>query len=204
MISRDRFEDVRAKWGAYSSWAIWQRISPGDAPKKDIGDLSVLNPDAHPTLLEALNPHLVFLGLNAASRAVAPEPWANFHDPRSVANDFKIRFALDETPYWGAYMTDVLVGLHQTDSNAVKRWIRSNPAGVDEQIERLGRELTDIGAVDPLLVAFGGAAYDVLRARIARKYRLVKVTHYAHQIGKEPYREQVLRVLGEASKENFA
>jgi hypothetical protein len=203
MISRDRFDDVKAKWGAYSSWAVWKRIGSGDAPKKDIGDQRI-DPDKHPEFLETLNPNIVLLGLNAASRTIASEPWVNFHDSRSVANDFKIRFALEETPYWGAYMTDVLVGLHQTDSATVSRWITCNPVGVDRQIARLERELIDIGAVDPLLVAFGGVAYDVLRVHLAKKYRLVKIPHYAHQISKEQYREKVLRVLEEATKETSA
>ena len=124
----------------------------------------------------------------------------NFHDSRPVANDFKIRFALEETPYWGAYMTDVFVGLHQTDSSWVKSWIKRDPVGVDEQIARLERELADIGAVDPLLVAFGGVAYDVLRCCLGKKYRIVKVTHYAHQVGKEKYRDEVLRVLDGVTK----
>ena len=71
MISRERFDDVKAKWGGYSSWAVWKRIGPGDAPKKDVGDLSVLDPDRNPALLESLNPNLVLLGLNAASRELA-------------------------------------------------------------------------------------------------------------------------------------
>ncbi len=201
MISRERFDDVKAKWGAYSSWAVWKRIGPGDAPKKDMGDLSILDPDKNPALLESLNPNIVLLGLNAASRAIASESWVNFHDSRSVANDFKIRFALKETPYWGAYMTDVLVGLHETDSAKVSSWIKHNSLGVDEQVARLESELVDIGAVDPLVVAFGGLAHDVLRVRLGKKYRIVKVTHYAHQVGKEEYRDEVLRVLDGATKE---
>ncbi|MGI8484956.1 MAG: hypothetical protein ACR2OU_11930 [Thermomicrobiales bacterium] len=201
MISRERFDNVKAKWGAYSSWAVWRRIGPGDAPKKDIGDLSILDPVQNPALLESLNPNIVLLGLNAASRAIALEPWVNFHDSRSVANDFKIRFALEETPYWGAYMTDVLVGLHETDSARVNSWIKRDPVGVDKQAARLESELADIGAVDPLVVAFGGVAYDVLRVRLGKNYRIVKVTHYAHQVGKEKYRDEVLRVLDGATKE---
>jgi hypothetical protein len=201
MISRERLDDVKAKWGAYSSWAVWKRIGPGDPPKKDMGDLSILDPDQNPTLLETLNPNIVLLGLNAASRAIAAEPWSNFHDSRPVANDFKIRFALEETPYWGAYMTDVLVGLHETDSARVRSWIRRDPGGVNEQIVRLESELVHIGATDSLLVAFGGVANGVLRVRLSKMYRIVKVMHYAHRVGKERYRDEVLRVLDGVTKE---
>jgi hypothetical protein len=201
MISRERFDEVKAKWGAYSSWAVWKRIGPGDAPKKDVGDLGILDPDRNPALLESLNPNIVLLGLNASSREIAPAPWLNFHDPSPMANDFKIRFALKETPYWGAYMTDVFTGLHETDSAKVKSWIKRDPVGVAKQLARLESELVDIGAVEPLLVAFGGTAYGVLQARLSRKHRMIKVTHYAHQIGKEKYRDEVLRVLDGATQE---
>ncbi|CAN5475845.1 hypothetical protein BH10ACT6_BH10ACT6_12720 [soil metagenome] len=47
-ISRQRFEDVKLRWGDYSSWALWQSISAGEKPKAHVGDLPVLNPDQDP------------------------------------------------------------------------------------------------------------------------------------------------------------
>lgn len=37
-------------------------------PKDNIGDLTVLNPDDNPTLLEALHGNAIFLGLNISRR----------------------------------------------------------------------------------------------------------------------------------------
>lgn len=196
MITRSRFEDLKAKWGEYASWAVWALPEPGRPVKAGVGDLAVLDPDVNPHLLASLNPNIVLVGLNAASRAMASgDAWVNFHDPRSVANDFKLRFALKDTTYWGAYMTDVFIGLHETDSSKVAKWMKENPLLVDEHLERLRKELTDLGVDNPLLVALGVRVYEILQARLGHEFRIVKVTHYAHQISKENYREEVLRVL---------
>ena len=198
-ITRERFDEVRKRWGAYSSWAVWHSIGPEDKPKAHAGDITSLDPDKKPSLLSLLNPDVVLLGLNAATRPIPPEPWSNFHDSRAVANDFKIRFALADSPYAGAYMTDVLVGLHETDSNKVATYMRANPTILTAQIERLEEELNDIGATNPLLIAFGGAAHKALREHLGHKYRIVKVTHYVHRIKKEQYREGALAAIAAGS-----
>jgi len=200
MITRDRFDLLKRKRSDFSSWAVWRTPQPGEAPKAGIGDLSVLDPDQNPGLLSTLNPDVVFVGLNMSSRFVsADHPWGNFHDPSPRANDFKIRFALEQTRFWGAYMTDVFVDLPETRSPLVKRWMADNPALVSQQLNRFEGELEDLGAADPLLVAFGGAAFDALKAGLNGKRRIVKVMHYAHYISKEKYREHLLETLDTVS-----
>lgn len=48
--------------------------------------------------------------------------WANFHsDDNKRQNDFKLRYALMDTPYWGSYITDVIKSHFDTIStNVVK------------------------------------------------------------------------------------
>ena len=78
--------------------------------KSNIGcTLSVLEPDRNPTLLQTLRNDVVTVGLNL-SRPVSV-PFANFHDPRPQGQDYKIRFAFSGTPYYGAYMTDIIKGV---------------------------------------------------------------------------------------------
>lgn len=201
MISRSRFDLIKANWGTYSSWAVWNSRGSATAVKAGMGDLDVLDPDKKPELLASLSPDVVLVGLNAATRPLSSdEAWVNFHDPRPVANDFKIRHALEGTPYWGAYMTDVFIGLHETDSGKVKTWMRANPDEVQEHLRRFESELSDLGSADPLLVAFGGMVFDVLQEHLGSNYRVVKVTHYAHQISKENYRNEMLEVLDTAQE----
>jgi hypothetical protein len=191
-IERERFDRVKSLWSETSSWAVWRTISPEEKPKSEVGDRTVLDPESNPALLGSLKPEFVMLGLNAATREMDPEPWSNFHDGRSMANDFKIRFAFENTPYWGAYMTDVFVDLHETDSGKVAKYVKANPQVLGEQLARLERELDDLEAVDPLLIAFGGQVYSILRRHLGNKYRIVKVPHYAHRISKTSYRARVL------------
>lgn len=191
-ISRESFDAAKRKWGSYSSWAVWAHARP-DMPAKDgIGDVSVLDPDMNPTLLSTLNPNIVLLGLNAADRQVNPVPWGNFHDDYMYSQDYKTRYALYETPLWGSYMTDLFVGLHQTDSSTVLKWAKANPEGVKRHMRRLEEELKDIGADKPLLIAFGGTSYRLANQFLGHKYNVEKLTHYSAAVRPDALRQEVL------------
>ena len=104
MITADVFNEARQRFGHFASWAIW--ADEGESPKSNIDDLSVLSPEQNPKLLELLHGNSILLGLNISRRI--ERPFGNFHDPRPQATDFKIRYALKDTPFWGSYMTDVI------------------------------------------------------------------------------------------------
>lgn len=193
-VSRERFDAIRAKWGDCSSWAVWRTVSSNERPKAGIGDLSVLDPDLNEELLQTLRPNVIMLGLNAASRPIS-ESFSNFHDSHARANDFKIRFAFEGTPYWGAYMTDLFKGLHETDSHKVVNYLDKHPQEVGAQVARLREELSDLGSEFPLLIVFGGDAYSFVKEHLGATHRAVKVMHYAHRISKENYRSQVREAM---------
>ena len=86
MLTREKFDLIREKYGWSSSWAIWSEV--GETQKSNVGDLSVLDPDINTGLLSQLNTGIVLIGLNI-SRGVIKEPFANFHDKRSQATDYK-------------------------------------------------------------------------------------------------------------------
>jgi hypothetical protein len=102
MISKAVFDLVKQKYGYWSSWAVWAEV--GSSPKSNVGDLSVFDT---PNICESLTAEVIFVGLNI-SRGAIKEPLANFHDKRTEATDFKIRYAFKNTPYWGGYMTDII------------------------------------------------------------------------------------------------
>lgn len=104
MIGTKQFIEIRERFGCFASWAVW--ADEGVNPKDNIDDLSVLNPDTNPSLLKELHGNAILLGLNISRRI--EHPLGNFHDPRPMATDFKIRYALKNTPYWGSYMTDII------------------------------------------------------------------------------------------------
>ena len=94
IVDQEHFESLKKKYGYYSSWAIW--AEEGDTPKSNVGDLSVFEGT---NFLSQLNPNVVLVGLNI-SRDVVRAPLANFHDIRPKATDFKIRYALKNSPWW--------------------------------------------------------------------------------------------------------
>jgi hypothetical protein len=79
---------------------VWADAS--EKPKSNMDDISHFNNES---VLSLLKNDVVMVGLNI-SRPVS-KPFLNFHDRNPKANDFKIRYAFKDSPYYGAYMTDI-------------------------------------------------------------------------------------------------
>ena len=178
---------------------------PCGPPKSGMGDLDPLDERRNPALFETLNPRVVMIGLNVASRSLSGEPFRNFHDPSPVANDFKIRFAFMETEFWGAYMTDVIKDLPETQSGRLLKHLREHPEIIPDHIDRLRSEMADLGHAKPLVLAFGAATHSILRKHLdtGDYSHLVGITHYSHHISKERYRATVLGQIA-TEREPFA
>ena len=189
MITREKFEFIKEKYGHWTSWAIWPEA--GDTPKSNVGDLSIFIGDE---FLKHLNPEIVLVGLNI-SRGDIKFPLANFHDARSEATDYKIRYALKSTPFWGGYMTDIIKDFNEKESGKMMSYLRANKVFEDSNVEIFRQELKDLGSVNPTIIAFGNDAYSILLRNFKNEYKVLKVPHYANYTSKERYREQVNAVL---------
>ena len=185
IIDQQTLNLIAEKYGYCGSWAVWGE--EGDTPKSNMGDLTVFNADI-------LNPNIVFVGLNI-SRGMITETFANFHDSRGRATDFKTRYALKGTKYWGAYMTDVLKDFEELSSGKMMSYLRKNKQFELDNIKSFEQELVDIGAVNPLIIAFGNDAFNILTRNLGNDYTIVKIPHYANYCSKEEYRVQVLSIL---------
>ncbi len=152
----------------------------------------------NPNLIDLLKTDLVFIGLNQAvhdRKDGYKGSWANFHsDDNKRQNDFKLRYALMDTPYWGSYITDVIKSHFDTISTNVVKDISKKEILVEKHIETLKRELEILGG-KPVLVALGGDTYDILEKYLADEYKIIKVYHYSYRISKEKYREHPLEIL---------
>ena len=160
-----------------------------------MGDISIFNDLEN---LALLKPGVVMVGLNL-SRFTPLEPFRNFHDPNPRANDFKIRHAFEGTDYYGAYMTDIIKGVVDVDSKNIPNHLKKNPEVLHKSMETFREELRDLGGGKPLLLAFGALAHSVLveNLREDEYWKLIRITHYSHQIGKEQFREKVLeKIIG--------
>jgi len=193
MVDRQQFELIRQKHGGYASWAVW--AAAARSLKSNIDDLSVLDVATTPTTLDVLKNDIVMVGLNI-SRSFA-ERFRNFHDPSPRANDFKIRFAFTNTEYYGAYMTDIIKNVEMVSSAELLKHLRTFPSLLRTNVEVFREELRDLGSQRPTILAFGSAVHALIAENISRdEYsNLVRLTHYSHQIGKEKYRDTVLRQI---------
>jgi len=190
MVTQEQFDLIKGKHGQYARWAVW--AAAGVRPTSNVGDLSALDPGANPELLAVLNPNVVMLGLNISRPLL--EPLSNFHDKRSQAKDFKIRFAFEGTRFYGAYMTDVLKFFVEAESSKVMSTVRQRPEILESSAATLREELRDLGSGKPEIIAFGTDAASLAEQILDRGdySRLIHVTHYSRFIGKENYRQEIL------------
>jgi hypothetical protein len=193
MVDRETFDRIKEKHGLYASWAVWP--APNGKPKSKMGDLTVLDPDRNPALLGILRSDVVMLGLNLSRDW--PPPFGNFHDANPAGQDYKIRFAFTGTPFYGAYMTDIIKGVVMLKAGDLMRYLAAHPDVVAESVECLLEEFDDLKSESPTVIAFGGSAQLLAAKHLpANRYsRLVRVTHYAHYISQTAYRERVLSEL---------
>ncbi len=195
MISRKLFEHIKERHGGYASWAVWAESS--GRPKSNMGDMTIFDPEANPSLLRTLTNDVVMVGLNFSR---PPDesfdaPFRNFHDPDPRANDFKIRYAFRNTPYYGAYMTDIIKHVPMVESSALMEYLKVTPSRVRESADIFRAELADLGSSRPTILAFGAAAHGLIAKNVSSEAysRLVRLTHYSHRIRKEEYKRDILR-----------
>jgi hypothetical protein len=192
MIDQTKFEFIKNKYGHYASWAIW--AEGGEKPKDNVGDLSIFDIKNNARILQQLNPNIILVGLNI-SRGRIEVPFSNFHDARSEAMDFKIRYALSGSPFWGAYMTDIIKDFDQKVSGKVMSYLRTDKPFEKENATLFREEINDLGIHNPTIIAFGRDAHTILTRNFTNEYKIFTIPHYSNYSSKEKYREQVSCVL---------
>ncbi len=197
MLTEEIFLKIKEKYGDVGSWAIWKEA--GATPKSNMDSSGLFDLIADPTILEQIHSRSILIGLNFSRTAHGDnECFTNFHDPRSSSQDYKLRFALKDTPLWGSYMTDVFKHEVEVDSSEVLKKIGSNEIDVKSHFQFLEQEISDLEPTSkPIVYAFGSSTFKFLETHLSPKTysKIVKLTHYAHYISKEKYREGVLNCL---------
>ena len=188
MISREKFDLIKEKHGKYCSWAIWTHED--EKAKSNMGDLSLFDPEINKNLLPELNPNVVLVALNF-STVVDHEPFGNFHSDGAHRQDYKTRYALRDSRFWGGYMTDIIKNYPEKESGNVAKYLNMHKDFEQENIEFFRQELQDIGAENPTIIAFGDIVYDILDRNFHDEFNILKITHYAHFINKENLRKEV-------------
>ena len=194
MIDKDTYELMRSKYGCVGSWAVWDPA--GDTPKSNTSGMQWVS---DPNLLSILDTGFVFVGLNWSSThgdqtIGGSVDWGNFHSGYSYQHDYKLRYALSNTRYWGSYITDFIKLYAEVDSSKVKAYLSQSPDVITENIITFETEVGHLQP-NPVLVAMGGETYRLLQKNLGYKYRIVKIRHYSSYISKEAYRAEILKTL---------
>src|ERR1700689_5172678 len=180
MIDIQQFEYIKRKHGSYASWAVWADAS--EKPKSNMGDVSHFKDE---TVLRVLKNNVVMVGLNLSRGPVSEqsEPFVNFHDSNPRANDFKIRYAFKDSPYYGAYMTDIIKFLEEVDSKRLMKYLKEHPETIQPNLRTFREEMHDLKATAPVILAFGRNTHEILSANLNKNeyLKLIKLTHYSHQ-----------------------
>ena len=109
--------------------------------------------------------------------------------------DFKIRYALRGSPFWGAYMTDIIKDFDQKVSGKVWSYLRKDKQFEIENAELFREEVNDVANHNPTIIAFGEVAYRILMRNFRDDYEILKIPHYSMYCSKEKYREEVGHIL---------
>jgi hypothetical protein len=201
MITKHLYETIREKYGKVASWAVWEPAPEGGKKPTSRMGPHIFNLEKNPSLLETLRNDIVMVGLSFADRDVLVD-FANFHDLSPRAKDFKIRHAFWNTPYYGAYMTDVLKNLKKSNVQGVREHLKSHPDFAESQVTNFANELNDLQSEKPLLLVFGRYAYDLLDRWLDESHYsdLILLPHYSdysHYGPMKKYRDEVWRRIFE-------
>ena len=193
MIDYKTYELLKEKYGHVSSWTVWKEV--GDKATSNTGDMSIFDDE---NICNILNDKYVFVGLNVSNTHGIQEqlPWKNFHSSYKDQQDFKLRYALMNTKFWGSYITDIIKEYSEVYSKKVKQYLKKHPEVLNKNIEIFKDELKILTEDTPILIALGDDSYDILKKNLSDKYEIVKIKHYSYRnLNKEEYRKAVLDVL---------
>lgn len=175
-----------------ASWAVWaSRVGVGDTSWSR--DTSILT---YEHLGPLIHVDAVFIALNdgGAERAAALPAWHMFHSGR---RDYMLAEAVEGTWLWGAYMTDFFKGMPTSTASDLKAHLKGLGSVERRRVERamadqVRNELDILGGTDPLLIAVGASAHEVVVEHLGQRYRTTRLTHYsARQLRKDTYRAEV-------------
>jgi hypothetical protein len=185
-MDQDHFNLIKKNFGYCASWAVWSNES--DKPKSNVGDLSILDPLINKNLFSILKTDIVFVGLNF-SHEKEMKAFANFHDDRPQSQDYKIRFALQNTRFWGAYMTDIIKSFPEKSSEKMMVYLKNNKQFEIENCKLFLEEMNLLKTENIKIIAFGNDAYSIIKKNFKDKFKIVKAKHYASYINREEYRK---------------
>jgi hypothetical protein len=161
MVTKHQFDDLADKYGMYASWAIWN-------PKR-AEDASIIAKH-----LDDLKTSVVMVGLNV-SRPIGGT-WQNFHG-RDHAR--KLMYAFNDSPYRGAYMTDLIKGKVEARAKRLSDTLKGED-DLREHIDAFDVEMRHVGVSQhALFILFGHDVTRLFRKHFAHYPNCVSCAHYS-------------------------
>lgn len=164
-ISQVIFGSLANKYGGHASWAVWN----SDA----LRDTELISKNLH-----CLKTSVIMVGLNIS--ASLPRHWSNFHGGR---HDRKLMYAFNDSPYRGAYMTDIIKGEIEAKSEKLKRRIKRGEVDLQNHVSTFRSEMDDLGVnQQTLFILFGGEVKRLFTEWLAGIYpNHVSCPHYSRR-----------------------
>ena len=182
-------DEIKKTYGHLASFAIWKKIDKTQKVKFGVGDISHFD-----ELTESdINRNIILVGLNLSGKGYINNPFQNFHSHNPYAHDFKIRFAIEDTIFSGAYMTDIIKDYEEVMSSNVKKYLRANPEIKQQNIDLFKKEIEHIGSINPIIIAFGNDCFEIL-SKLKNEYTIFKVPHYSSRIKKEDLKDEFCKI----------
>jgi len=151
-------------YGRLSSWAVWGDIKP---TKPFTYSSTLTFPIDNPELYNIVKADTVFVGMNPGGKIginsikdyhritnePIENPYRNFH-VGGKHNDHLLAEALRDTPWWGAYMTD-LFPFPTSESSCLKSIVNDNPEQASSWIKEFNDEMVKLGRNELKLACLG-------------------------------------------------
>lgn len=164
--NKSEYSILKNKYGAYSSWAIWN--------DKNHKDVSVID-----SCFSELNPNFIFLGLNI-SGLLKGDPWSNFHGGK---HDRKLVYACNKTNLRGSYITDIFKDIVDANSSALKKL--SNEI-IEKNARFFDEEMKDIKIMEKSVFVILGTESSIVSKYFKRyflreyKNKIINYCHYSY------------------------
>jgi hypothetical protein len=163
-FDQSMLNDLAARYGMYSSWAVWNPAKPADSA-------IIANHVAE------LRASVVLVALNI-SRPI-PNHWQNFH---SHDHARKLMYAFNESPYRGAYITDLIKGEVETKAGRLSAKVSSGGINLREHVDTFRAEMDDVGVHEnSLFILFGKKVAQLFAGHLGVVYpNHVGCPHYSN------------------------
>ncbi len=169
-FNQRRFNSLADTYGLSSSWAVWDPKNPENAAI--IGDN-----------VEKLTTSVIMVALNISK--TIQNDWQNFHgrnhDGRNHAR--KLIYAFNESPFCGAYMTDLIKGEVEPKADKLLAKIRSGEINLRSHFDKFRKEMNVVRVhKHSLFILFGKTVAELFATHLGADYpNQVYCPHYAYR-----------------------